>query len=327
MGYVYFTEEQKERANTVDLKDFLERQGERLLRSGPEWRMSSDHSITIRGNRWYDHGSAGKGGAAIDFVIYYYGKTFPDAVSMLLGGEQGQTYRQSRKQEEVPRKPFALPAANGDMRRVFAYLLRSRLLDYEVVSAFAKENLIYESLELSKDKTRQFHNAIFVGYDQEGKARHAHKKGIYTMGKSYRGNLESSDPRYSFHWNGKSSEVFVFEAPIDMLSYISLHKNGWKEHSYVALCGVGSQALFQLLQDYSELKKIYLCLDHDLAGLKAAERIQDSLAEAGYPDVKMELSTWKDWNEDIKAMHGIEAVPAEEKPPPEMTEERMLQMA
>ena len=114
--------------------------------------MSSDHSITIRGNRWYDHGSAGKGGAAIDFVIYYYGKSFPDAVSMLLGGEQGQTYRQSRKQEEVPRKPFALPAANGDMRRVFAYLLRSRLLDYEVVSAFAKENLIYESLELSKDQ-------------------------------------------------------------------------------------------------------------------------------------------------------------------------------
>ena len=74
MAYVYFTEEQKERANTVDLKDFLERQGERLLRSGPEWRMSSDHSITIRGNRWYDHGSGGKGGAAIAFVIYYYGK-------------------------------------------------------------------------------------------------------------------------------------------------------------------------------------------------------------------------------------------------------------
>ena len=82
LQYVYFTEEQKERANTVDLKDFLERQGERLLRSGPEWRMSSDHSITIRGNRWYDHGSAGKGGAAIDFVIYYYGKTFPDAAGV-----------------------------------------------------------------------------------------------------------------------------------------------------------------------------------------------------------------------------------------------------
>ena len=38
---------------------------------------------------------------------------------------------------------------------------------------------------------------LFIAY--EGKARHAHKKGIYTMGKSYRGNLESSGPRYSFH--------------------------------------------------------------------------------------------------------------------------------
>ena len=122
MGYVYFTEEQKERANTVDLKDFLERQGERLLRSGPEWRMSSDHSITIRGNRWYDHGSAGKGGAHLDFVIYYYGKSFPDAVSMLLGGEQGEIYRQSKKQEEIPRGPFTLPAANENMIRVFAYI-------------------------------------------------------------------------------------------------------------------------------------------------------------------------------------------------------------
>jgi len=233
MGYVYFTEEQKERANTVDLKDFLERQGERLLRSGPEWRMSSDHSITIRGNRWYDHGSGGKGGAAIDFVIYYYGKSFPDAVSMLLGGEQEETYRQSKKQEEVPRGPFTLPAVNENMRRVFAYLLKSWMLDYEVVSAFAEKKLIYESLESSRDGSRQYHNAIFVGYDPEGKARHAHKKGIYTV--------------------GKSSEVYVFEAPIDLLSYISLNKAGWKNHSYVSLC-----------------------LDHDEAGMEAAVRIQEN---------------------------------------------------
>ena len=61
--------------------------------------------------------------------------------------------------------------------------------------------------------------------------------------------------------------------------------------------------------------------------MKAAERIRESLAEAGYPDVQMELSVWKDWNEDIKAMRGMEAVPAEEKPPPEMTEEGMLRMS
>lgn len=66
-GYVYFTEEQKQRANQVDLEDFLSRQGEKLLRSGREKRLVSDHSITVRGNRWYDHATE-KGGYAIDFV-------------------------------------------------------------------------------------------------------------------------------------------------------------------------------------------------------------------------------------------------------------------
>ena len=88
-GYVYFTEEQKQRANAVDLEDFLARQGEKLLRSGREKRLANDHSITVRGNEWYDH-AAEKGGCAIDFVQMYYGRSFPDAVTMLLNGEQGQ---------------------------------------------------------------------------------------------------------------------------------------------------------------------------------------------------------------------------------------------
>ena len=78
----------------MDLEDFLSRQGEKLLRSGREKRLASDHSITVRGNRWYDHATE-KGGYAIDFVQVFYGQSFPDAVTMLLGGEQGQAYRES----------------------------------------------------------------------------------------------------------------------------------------------------------------------------------------------------------------------------------------
>ena len=81
--FVYFTEEQKQRANAVDLEDFLSRQGEKLLRSGREKRLASDHSITVRGNRWYDHATE-KGGCAIDFVRMFYNQSFPDAVTMLL---------------------------------------------------------------------------------------------------------------------------------------------------------------------------------------------------------------------------------------------------
>ena len=34
-----------------------------------------------------------------------------------------------------------------------------------------------------------------------------------------RGNKPSSTPEYSFHWSGKSDRLYLFEAPIDMLSY------------------------------------------------------------------------------------------------------------
>ena len=98
-GYIYFTDEQKERANSVDLVDFLQRQGEKLLPSGRDKRLDSDHSITVRGNRWYDH-SAERGSYAIDLVKRLYNLSFPDAVSLLLGGEQGVEYRQHSKSGE-----------------------------------------------------------------------------------------------------------------------------------------------------------------------------------------------------------------------------------
>ncbi len=307
-GYVYFTEEQKQRANQVDLEDFLSRQGEKLLRSGREKRLASDHSITVRGNRWYDHATE-KGGYAIDFVRMFYSQSFPDAVTMLLGGEQGQAYRESRKEEPEPPKPFRLPEAHTDMRRVFAYLVRTRCLDRNVVSAFAKAKMIYE------DAT--YHNAVFVGYDFNGVPRHAHKRGTYTKGEPFKGNVDGCDPRYSFHWIGQSDTVYVFEAPIDMLSFISLYQMDWQEYSYVALCGVAEHALMQLLSDAPHVRQVALCLDNDKAGIQARERIKQSLSERGYQDVFPLFSRLKDWNEDLQAMA---------KPPPELEEGQGMSM-
>lgn len=106
-------------------------------------------------------------------------------MTMLLNGEQGIPYRQNQRQEKEPRKPLSLPSQNSDMRRTFAYLIKERYQDRQIITVFAKAGLIYESLEDSRDKTKQYHNAIFVGRDKEGVARHAHKKGIYTYGLSY----------------------------------------------------------------------------------------------------------------------------------------------
>ena len=158
-SYIHFTEEQKQRAAAVNLEEFLRCRGEKLLSSGREKRLASDHSVTIRGNEWYDHAEE-RGGHAVSFVQRFYGLSYPDAVTMLLGGELGTAYSSAGERTEEPVKPFAPPPANKDMRRVFAYLIKHRSIARDVVAHFAKAGLLYEDAK--------YHNAVFVGTDTDG---------------------------------------------------------------------------------------------------------------------------------------------------------------
>ena len=73
--------------------------------------------MTVRGNEWYDHAEE-RGGHAVSFVQRFYGLSYPDAVTLLLGGELGTAYPSAGERTEEPVKPFALPPANKEMRRV-----------------------------------------------------------------------------------------------------------------------------------------------------------------------------------------------------------------
>lgn len=193
----------------------------------------------------------------------------------LLLGENGQAPLPTAKPKPAPEpsKPFALPPAAGNQRRVFGYLLGTRQIDRAVLSAFVRKGLIYEDLP--------YHNAVFVGLDAAGISRHAHKRSTNSEGKPFRLNVEGSDPAYSFHWVGTSRQLYVFEAPIDLLSYITLHPEGWQRHSYVALCGVSGQALFQQLRDQPDLGEVFLCLDNDPAATPLVNGWRNSLQEQG----------------------------------------------
>ena len=123
--FIPFTDEQKQRANSVDLEEFLLRRGERLLPSGRDKRLDSDHSVTVRGCEWFDH-DLRLGGHSISFAQRHYGLTYPEAVKMLLNGEDGAGYPLAGKRNNGPAKPFALPERSPNMRRVFAYLMERR---------------------------------------------------------------------------------------------------------------------------------------------------------------------------------------------------------
>ena len=291
MPYIHFTDQQKEQAAGVDLAAFLEARGEKLIRSGRDMRLERDHSVTIRGNTWFDH-AAQKGGGPISFVRQFYDMDYPSAVSLLLG-DIGIVYPKAKERVHEPPKDFVLPPANRDARRVFAYLVKHRKIAPEVVSHFVRAGLLYEDAE--------YHNAVFVGTDEQGTPRHAHKRSTNSFGKAFRLNVEGCSPQYSFHYLGGDSSLFVFEAPIDMLSYITLYPERWREHNYVACCGTSFIPVEKMLDRIPQTDEVFLCLDNDVAGHTASKRMADLLTEKGIFSQRLTPSE-KDWNEVLTTM-------------------------
>lgn len=287
--YIHFTEQQKTQARQTDIAELLRSQGGTLKRSGSEseW-MDGGQKVTIRGNLWY-HQYEQVGGDAVDFVRRFYNKSYPEAMEYLLGGSGGTLAVSPSVQKEE--KPFVLPPKNDNMRRVFAYLLNCRGIDREVLYAFVHKGMIYESAD--------YHNAVFVGFDSNGKPKHAHKRGTGSES-SYKGNVSGSQPEYSFYWSGQSDTLYLFEAPIDMLSFISMQKEGWRQHSYAASCSVSDRVLFQTLKDNPNIRQVVLCLDSNEPGQTAAKRIADKLFVRGTAS-EILVPVHKDWNEDLLA--------------------------
>ena len=309
MSYIPFTDEQKILANSVDLAEYLRVRGEKLERAGREYKLiysddSGKHdSITIRGSKWFDYKNQ-TGGGAIKFMQYHYGMDFPTAVQELLGQRVtslSSVPLKSTKQSEK-QKDFRLPEANDNMHRVYAYLIKQRFIAPEIISHFAKRKLLYED--------KEHHNAVFVGADENGVPRQAHKRGTATFGKSFRQTVEGSDTRYSFAHFGESEKLFVFEAPIDMLSYLTLYPEKWQEHSYIAMNGVYENAVLTALKGHSNLSEIAICTDNDVGGIDAADRLSDILEEKGYADIKRLVPEFKDWNECLKVQNDVEPLPA-----------------
>lgn len=298
-SYTNFTAQQKEQARTTNIADILRSQGESVKREGQSYAWINDgEKISIKGNLWYDQYTQ-EGGDAIDFARRFFNcESYPEAVKFLVG-ENAVTIKADHSDYKTKQKPFLLPQANADMRRVYAYLMLHRGIDREVIHAFAHEHLLYEEAN--------YHNCVFVGCDENGTPRHAHKRGT-TSNSTFKCNESGSDPLYSFHWKGTSDRLYIFEAPIDMLSYITMHKERWQDHNYVALCSVAPHAAMKMIERDPNIKKAILCLDNDQAGNAACERICELLRRV-HPSIEVyrQAPIHKDFNEDLTANESDES--------------------
>ena len=196
-----YTQAQIDRANAVSLEDFLRTQGETLIKSGREYRWKEHDSLTVRGNKWFRH-SQSKGGYPIDFVMEFYGKSFPEAVQLLTGeSAEGQS-----EASTAPPTAFHLPLHNRTADRAIQYLTESRGLNKTLVEAFLLSGDIYE------DAKR--HNVVFVGRDRSGTPRYAHVRGTADP---FRQDIVGSDKSYPFRYEGIIDPVQAFlGADVDM---------------------------------------------------------------------------------------------------------------
>lgn len=251
-----YSEEQVRRAKSTDLVSFLQSQGEKLIKSGKEYRWMAHDSVTVRGNCWFRH-SRGTGGGPIDFVMEFYGLTFPEAMKKLTG-EEGEERREAKDAPKqgipAPSPDFRLPRRNRDENKILEYLTKYRGIQEDLVKVFIGNGDIYED--------EKHHNIVFVGKDRLGIPRYAHIRG--TEEEKFRGDVAGSLKEYSFCYRGSSDQLYVFEAPIDLLSFIQLFPKDWEQRSYLSLGGTSDRALTAFLSDSPNITSVFLCLDNCL---------------------------------------------------------------
>ena len=274
-----YTQAQIDKANAVDLEKFLRAQGETLVRSGKEYRWKAHDSLTVCGNKWFRH-SQSKGGLPVDFVMEFYGKSFPEAVQMLTG-EPGEVQPEA---DPAPSPAFRLPLRNVTNANILNYLTQERKLSPSLVNFFIVAGDIYEDAA--------HHNVVFVGRDADGHPRYASNRGI---NEKFRQDAAGAEKAFGFAHRGTDKQLLVFEAPIDLLSFIELFPKNWQQHNYLSLGGVSARALQQFLSERPDVERVFLCLDADKAGEDACKRLAALLPDS--VRVTRIQPCMKDWND------------------------------
>lgn len=305
------TDEQKEKANLVNLPKFLMSHGFDLKKVGREYVWKDHDSLHIKDNGPGERGQwfrfrENKGGDNIGFLREYMDMSFIDAVEALTGEHIDRTYTPSRTYESKPVQQTAreLSLAEADnSRRVFAYLCKTRGLDYDMLSALVKKGTISQ-----EEKTG---NVLFKYFGTDGKVIGAEKVGTSTEHK-FKGIATSSAGGHGFEVvRGTGEKAFFFESAIDMLSYLQMHDQELDNCRLVSMMGVKpSIVLDTMLRHNIAAENVFLCSDNDTAGNEFAQRLQEQ-----YPDMKRIITpdTYKDWNDMLRGIPKVVEQETEKK--------------
>ena len=283
--------EQIERANLVNLPDFLRSQGFALKQVGREYILQEHDSLHIKDNKpgelgkWFRF-SENKGGNNIQFVQEFMGLDFLSAVE-LLSDEKAVP---SRVYDSIapPKKREITLHESIDLSRTMQYLH-----DVRGLSIASLEKLTIEE-KLSQEETTG--NAVFKIFDENGLLVGAEKVGT-SADVRFKSFDKGSANGYGFEMViGEPKSTYFFESAIDAVSFADLHPEH-RDYRLVSMAGVKPSVVTETMKRYAiPPENIYLCTDNDKAGNDFAEKLI-----AQYPAMKrVRPNGAKDWNDILQ---------------------------
>ena len=261
-------------AKYVDIEDLAMRYGYTFRTSGKHRICNNKEGLVLYpATNSFKNFYENVGGTTIDFVMNEEQVSFKEAVSIILDNAVVPDFNIKRENKRIVNedKILDLPKKNENHKRVFAYLSQTRYISKDIISKMLKDHMIYESA----DK----HNCIFLAYDLNGTAKHGYVRGTNSY-VQYRGDVSGSDKKYGFCVRGTTDTLRVFEAPIDLLSYMTL-KPDCKD-TLVALGMLSDEPIYTALAENEKINKVSIIVDYDGPGVAAKARMEEKLQVNGY---------------------------------------------
>lgn len=302
-----FTQEELAIAKQADLCAVASALGYTVKRVGKYHTLKEMDSIRIYDRthwfRWSKRYETGEnGGSQIDFLRIFANMEVKEAVFWLLDFvgyqkldiEAKRVVTATKTKMEEP-KEFVLPKFAGSNAYLYNYLMHERGISKDVIDRFVNEGILYEA--------KGYHNMVFVGKDKSGTPKFASMRGVFDKkGKVFKCDVAGNDKRHGFHTvNMESHRIIVFEAAIDLLSYMTLFPA--EKCTMVALGMLSDAPLETLLNDYPHLTEIQFSLDNDRYGREATDKFMKKYYELGYEVKDLPApSEHKDYNEWLQKL-------------------------
>ena len=307
--YKRYTDEQIEQAKNADLVEFVRSHGFDCETVGKEIHVKGygglyinpqKNLFTIFSQSKAD-GSPEGGKGPLAFCQKVMGMSFKDAMQSLVG--DAAEVKQFVPKNTVPQKEhreFIMPEKSDNCKKVFAYLINQRQLDPKIISNFVNQGVLYQGYAQfgQNDDAPKHENAIFLHLNENGEPCGADVQGIYS-GTRFKGIVPHDDTDNGFVYiKGNANTVdtvYLFEAPIDLMSFVELHPE-IENAKFVSMGGLKPTIAMHYIESNMT---VISCVDNDCAGQKfndkiLKEKMQDSLSMAGGSDIDKRSFTDRD---------------------------------